>query len=186
MDFKRIIDDNRTEITRFVMIYAIVFGVFLVIHSFTGEVPLLFLTVVPLVMTIIAMFILTKLGNAFGKAFYGGRRARWSIDEIMGGELDQIRFSKRNEHYEEALQNTNELLKKNPDYPEALFLKAQILHEAYGYNESARKCLQKILDTVPGDKEVHSWASDYLEKISLIENERKREDKRNGGNGNSS
>jgi tetratricopeptide (TPR) repeat protein len=180
MDFKRIIDDNSTEIIRFLMIYAICFGVFLGIHIYTRSVPILFLTVVPIVMTIMVMSILITLGNAFGKAFYGGRRFRLSIGEIVRVDLDKIRFSKMNEHFEEALRITNELLKKHPDYPEALFLKAQILHEAYGHNMSARKCLQKILDTVADDKDVHGWASDYLEKISLIENERKREDKRNG------
>ncbi|MCG6537434.1 MAG: hypothetical protein L7F78_22660, partial [Syntrophales bacterium LBB04] len=78
------------------------------------------------------------------------------------------------------------ILKKAPDHPGALFLKAQLLHQAFGYQESVRKCLQRIIDMIPDDKEVHRWASDYLKQISLPENETKREDGRNEGDRDSS
>ena len=181
MDIKILIDDYRIEIIRFLTIYGVCFGVFLVIQIFTGAVPVLFLLAVPIVMAIIIMFALNKFGNAFGKGFYGGRRMPFSIDEMVRGELDKVRFSKRNGRFEEALRITDELLNKAPDYPEALLLKAQILAEEYGYHETARKCLQKILDTVPGDKEVHRWAVNYLEQISLPGNERKNQDKSSEG-----
>lgn len=181
MDLKLIIDDHRTEIIRFLMIYGVCFGVFLVIQIFTGSVPFLFLLAVPVVMAIVIMLALNKLGKAFGRGFYGGRRTCLSVDELMKGELDKIRFSKRNGRFDEALQMINELLKKAPDYPEALFLKAQVLDEAYGYHESARKCLQKIIDTVPGNNEIHRWAANYLEQISFPGNERKNQNKRSEG-----
>ena len=172
MDLKRIVEGHRTEIIRCLMIYGVCPGVFLVIQIFTGAVPVLFLLVAPIVMAVVVMFALNKFGNAFGEGFYGGRRIRLSIDEMVRGDLDKIRFSKRNGHFDEALKITNDLLKKVPDYPEALFLKAQIHHEAYGHHESAQKYLRKIIDSAPGDKEVHRWAVNYLKQIPPAANER--------------
>jgi tetratricopeptide (TPR) repeat protein len=173
MDLKRIIADHRTEIIRFLMIYGLCFGVLLVIQLFTGGVPVLFLLIAPVVMAIAVMFALNKFGNAFGKGFYGGRHKILSIDELVKCELDKIRFSKMNGRFEEAIQIINALLKKAPDDPEALFLKAQIYHEVYGYDESARKYLEKIIDMVSGDKAVHLWAINYLKQILLSEKAKK-------------
>jgi len=184
MGFKRIIDDYRTAIIRFLMIYGVCFGVFLVIdivvflQSGTIAVPIPLLIIAPVVMAIIAMFALNKFSNAFGRVFYGGRYKPLSVAELAKCELDKIRFSKMKGRFEEALQIINELLKNSPDHPEALFLKAQIYHEAYGYHDSARKCLQKIIDTVPIDKEAHQWAANYLGQILLSENAKKSQAKR--------
>jgi tetratricopeptide (TPR) repeat protein len=181
MDFKRIIDDNRPEIIRVLMIYGLCLGVLLVIQVFTGGVPVFFLLIAPVVMAVTVMFVLNKFGNAFGRGFYGGRQKPLSVDELAKCELDKIRFSKMNGRFEEAIQMINELLKKAPDYPEALFLKAQIYHEVYGYDESARKYLEKIIDMVSGDKEVRRWAANYLGKVSLTGAEKKRQYEKNRG-----
>jgi hypothetical protein len=107
MDLKRIIDDHRTEIIRFLMIYGLCFGVFLVIQLFTGGVPVLFLLIAPVVTAIAVMFALNKFGNSFGRGFYWGRHKTLSIDELAKCELDKIRFSKMNGRFEEAIQIIN-------------------------------------------------------------------------------
>lgn len=167
MGLKKIIDDNRTEIYRFLSIYLFCLGVFLVIQIFTGGVPFLFILLVPFILAMTIMAILHKSADSLGGRFYGGPRLRLSMDETLKSDMDRVRFSKRSGRFEEALNIIGEVLKKAPDYPEALLIKAQIYHEEYGYNESARKCLQKIIDTAPGGSEVRRWADHYLEQMAL-------------------
>jgi tetratricopeptide (TPR) repeat protein len=178
-DIKKFFDDHRVAVIRFILACGFCFSVFLTIHTATGEVPLLFLTAVPFLAAIVIMLIVNKSGGFFVGWFYRARRSGMSVDERLRFELNKIRFSIMNRHYEKALRNINNFLKKNPDYPEALFLKAQILNEGFGYHESARKCLKKIIDMDSVDKQVHYWASSYLGQIYPAEME-KNGIKRNG------
>ncbi|MDD5712932.1 MAG: tetratricopeptide repeat protein [Smithellaceae bacterium] len=147
-------------------------GTYLLIMIMTGQASAPFLLIAPFLMATIAMFALNKFFSrfvdAFGRSFYGGHQKSLSMDELVKCELAKVRWSKMNGRAEEALQITNELLKKIPDHPETLFLKAQIYHEAYGDDESARKYLLKIIDTVSDDKEVHRWAKAALKELDTL------------------
>lgn len=158
-------DGDRTEIYRFMMIWAFSFGVFLTIEVFTGMVPLLFLIFAPPIMAVIVMVILAKAGDSISRSFYRGRKAAWSNKERLAGDLEKIRFSKRQGRFNEALVLANDILKHLPHDPEALFLKAQILCEGFGYGESAKKCLEIIITEVPASEPVHRWASSYYKGI---------------------
>lgn len=74
-------------------------------------------------------------------------------------------YSKRQGRFNEALALANDFLKHLPHDPEALFLKAQILHEGFGYGTSAKKCLELIMKEVPTSETLHRWAASYLESI---------------------
>jgi tetratricopeptide (TPR) repeat protein len=158
-------DGDRTEIYRFAMIWMVCFGVFLTIEVATGIFPLLFLVFVPPIMALIVMVIIIKTGGSISRSFYGGRKARWTVKEQLAGDLEKIRYSKRQGRFQEALALANDFLKHLPNDPGALFLKAQILHEGFGYGESAKKCLEIIIKEVPASEALHSWASSYYEGI---------------------
>ncbi|TRZ42623.1 tetratricopeptide repeat protein [bacterium] len=162
---RRTKDGDRTEIYRFAMILMVCFGFFLTIEVFTGGVPLLFLVFAPPIMAVIVMVIIQKAGGSISGSFYGGRKAAWNIKEQLAGDLENIRFSKRQGHFDEALVLTNDILKRFPNDPEALFLKAQILNEGFGYGKSAKKCLEIIIKEVPASETLHRWASSYYEGI---------------------
>ena len=159
-------NDDRTEIHRFAGIWLLCFGVFLVIDIATGGVPLFFLVFVPPVTAVIVMFIIKKAGGFIPRIFYGGRKARWTVREQLAGDLEKSRYSKRQGRFNEALALANNFLKYLPNDPGALFLKAQILHEGFGYGESAKKCLEIIIKEVPASETLHRWASRYYEGIT--------------------
>jgi len=159
-------NDDRTEIYRFAMIWMVCFGVFLTIHVATGRIPLLFLVFAPPIMAVMGMVIIIKTGGSISRSFYGGRKARWSAKEQLAGDLEKIRYSKRQGRFNEALALANDSLKHLPHDPEALFLKAQILHVGFGHGESARKCLEIIIKEVPASETLHRWALSLYEDIT--------------------
>ena len=63
----------------------------------------------------------------------------------------------------------NDLLHEVPDFPEALFLKAQILWEGFGKAAAAIGWLSRIRELTPADNTFHRWASSSLEKIAGME-----------------
>ena len=162
----RMKNDDKTELYRFAMIWILCFGVFFAIEVFTRGVPLWFLVVVPPVTAFITMFIIKKASGLAGSSFYGGRKAEWSVREQLAGDLEKIRFSKRQGRFDEALLLATNYLKHLPQDPEALFLKAQILHEGFGYSESAKKCLEIIMKQIPTTDTLHSWVSSYHKDIT--------------------
>lgn len=162
---RRVKDGDTTEILRFVRIWMLCFGAFLIFYVGTGRIPLLVLVFVPPIMAVMGMVII-KTGGSISGSFYGGRKARWSVKEQLAGDLEKIRYSKRQGRFNEALALANDSLKHLPRDPEVLFLKAQILHEGFGYGESAKKCLEIIIKEVPASKTLHRWASSYYEGIT--------------------
>ena len=59
-----------------------------------------------------------------------------------------------------------DILAKDPKFPEALFLKAQILWQGFEDKETANQCLLKIIQTEPDRKAVfHRWALNLYAEI---------------------
>lgn len=165
-------DGDTIEILRFVRIWMTCFLACppLILAWALGKIPLLVLVLVlvfvPPIMAIIVMVIITKMGGSISRSFYGGRKAARSVKEQLAGDLEKIRYSKRQGRFNEALAHANDFLKHLPHDPEALFLKAQILHEGFGYGQSAKKCLEIIIKEVPASETLHRWASSYYEGIT--------------------
>jgi len=66
-----------------------------------------------------------------------------------------------------ALVLVNEILKKAPYLPQALYSKAQIMWEDYHKATDARKLLEKIIEIVPDKTDTyHTWAQTMLDKIN--------------------
>jgi tetratricopeptide (TPR) repeat protein len=85
----------------------------------------------------------------------------------MAGDLNVVRYHKLLNQFEDALLKIEAVLAKDPDFPEALFLKAQILWEGFEDRQAAKECLVKIIKTEPDKKAVfRRWALNFYRELS--------------------
>lgn len=98
--------------------------------------------------------------------FFGMRNGRWSLREGLAGDLSCVRVHKMNARFDDALVQVESILARDPDHPEALLLKAQILWEGYGDGPGARKYLINAVKTEPDrSAPIHRWASALYSKL---------------------
>lgn len=85
----------------------------------------------------------------------------------LASDLNVVRYHKLCHRFEDALIKIEEVLARDPDFVEALLLKAQILWEGFEDCEAARGCLLKILAAEPDEKAVfHRWALNFYEDMT--------------------
>lgn len=105
-------------------------------------------------------------GSAVNRLFGLGRRTI-GTRERMAGDLNVVRYHKLGNQFEDALLKIEEVLAKDPDFAEALFLKAQILWEGFEDRQAAKECLLKIITVEPDKKAVfHRWAVNFYRALS--------------------
>ena len=89
----------------------------------------------------------------------GKRSAHWTDREQLEGAMNEVRFHKRKEEYQKALKIINPIIEADPDFPDALYLKAQILWEGFRNHGGAKRHLQKIIDTADIKQDtIYRWA----------------------------
>jgi len=93
----------------------------------------------------IIMFLMDAVSGAASGLLSGRREAVWTIREQVQGPLSQARFNKENRDYPAALSFVNKVLERDPDFTDALLLKAQILWEGFGQSHAAIQFLEKTL-----------------------------------------
>ncbi len=126
--------------------------------------------VVSLVVSLILMPILERFGRSTASFLYGGGYGSWSKREQLRGDLNTVKHHKMKKEYDQALKLVNEILKKDPDFSEALFLKAQILWEGFNNVAAAKGYLKQIIETKEdGDKTIHRWASTLYDELTVVE-----------------
>ena len=153
--------------TRFLGIYMRIFpglgllGLF--VRGASGVVVAAFVSVI---LTMAVMFIADKIGKTVANIFYGtGRRSR-SLREQLAGTLDQARYQKMQNQFDQALRTVNAVLKQDPDFPDAIFLKAQIMWDGFQNSAAAQRYLRKVMEVVPNkDETLHRWASNYYDRM---------------------
>ena len=107
------------------------------------------------------------LGGGAVNVFYGMGRRTTGLRDRLAGDLNVARYHKICNRLDEALLQIEEVLAKDPDFPAALFLKAQILWEKFEDREAARECLLKITKVEPDkDAVFHRWAMDLYREMS--------------------
>lgn len=107
------------------------------------------------------------LGGGAANALYGTGRRTIGIRERLSGDLNVVRYHKLCNRFDEALIKIEEVLARDPDFSEALFLKAQLLWEGFEDREAARACLLKIIKVEPDEKAVfRRWALNLYREIS--------------------
>ena len=116
-----------------------------------------------------AVYLAGGIGGVVGK-LYGGRDPIWNIQERYSAELSRTRVQKMKGNHEDALMIIETVLAEQPDFNEALLLKAQVLAEGFGDNQEARKCLTKIFQTEPKYTQLFQWCETlYRELTTQIE-----------------
>ncbi|MCI5142782.1 MAG: tetratricopeptide repeat protein [Candidatus Electrothrix sp. ATG1] len=92
-----------------------------------------------------------------------------TLHERLAGELVKARLMKASGRFDEALEVINKTLRRIPDYPEALLLKAQILWEGYADDRAAKTCLQQVLKIkkikTEKDEAIYRWSENLLKEM---------------------
>jgi hypothetical protein len=109
------------------------------------------------------------LGDGAINVFYGLGRKTTGVREQLAGDLNVARHHKLCNRFDEALIKIEDVLARDPKYPEALFLKARILWEGFEDRREAKSCLLKIIKVEP-DKEApfHRWALDFYRDLTEV------------------
>ena len=95
-------------------------------------------------------------------------RSTMGMPKQLASDLNVVRYHKLCHRFEDALIKIEEVLAKDPDFVEALLLKAQILWEGFEDGKAARKCLQKILAAEADENAVfHRWALIFFNEQSV-------------------
>jgi len=72
--------------------------------------------------------------------------------------------------YDQALKAVNNILNRDPEFSEALFIKAQILWEGFKNSAAAKGNLKKIIEIKKDKNEpFYRWASNLLDELTKIE-----------------
>lgn len=124
------------------------------------------------VLSKISVAVSGRMAWSFARAVSGWGGRPKSRYEILASEMDLVRHSKGRREYDVALKTVNRVLTEEPELPEALFLKAQILWEGYGNRNAAIGYLRRILEVVPDEERpIHRWASTLQSELLESEDE---------------
>lgn len=97
--------------------------------------------------------------------FSGWSSRRVSPRETLSADLEKAKSRKRSGEFKEALEIMDQVLEKDPDFPDALYLKARILWEGFEKRQEASECLLNVMRLVPQEDTLHRWASSFLKEL---------------------
>lgn len=120
-------------------------------------------------LSIIYALFIEKIGNGFGALMSGWSNKKIPLKEQYSADMSRARFCKSRKEYSEALNIINEILENIPAFPEALFLKAQILWEGFKNSKETSTALDRALELVKDDEPFRKRVSNYY--MLLIKNE---------------
>ena len=120
--------------------------------------------IVALFISLIMIFLADKIGGLAG-IVYRGFNPGWKLREKLAGDINQVRNHKMHKRFNKALRIVNEVLDQDPEFPEALFLKAQILWEGFEKADEAKVCLKKVMEVTTRDDTFHHWASTLFDEV---------------------
>ena len=126
--------------------------------------------IVGLALSALIMYVLDAAGGAASNLISGRREAVWTPREQLQGLLSQARFNMENGDYSIAFNHINQVLQKDPDFPEALVLKARILWEGFSRADVALQFLEKVLTLDDCDKMLFNQARLLHSDLSILEN----------------
>ncbi len=108
-----------------------------------------------------------RLGGISVNTLYGFGRRSATPREQLAGDLAQARYQKMNQNYDGAMAKLEKILAQDPNNPEAMFVKAQVLWEGYEDRISAKEYLMRVLKVEPDRNAVyHRWALNLYREIN--------------------
>ena len=110
------------------------------------------------------------LASLYVGLIFGCGRRTIPLRERLSGSVSQARYCKMRGEHGRALSMIDEVLDQDPDFVEALFLKAQVLWEGFGRGAEARGCLARV-GLIEADPRAtyHRWARTLLAEIADAE-----------------
>jgi tetratricopeptide (TPR) repeat protein len=164
------IEINKALLIRFIMCLLICVGALFVIWSFTQSdlftlkhVFILSLCAIPL--SVLYAYSVEKFSTGLGGILTGWTTQKIPLREQLSADLAKARYAKGSGHFDEALSIINQVLEKDPDYPDALYLKAHILWEGFKNSKGALESLRSIVQSVQEDEPIGRWALDYYDEV---------------------
>ena len=154
--------------TRFLMIAVRLAPPCVLLGWAIGGIPGLLYALPGSIVAALAVEILSdRAGDSSVNVLYGIERVDRTWRDQVIGTLNQARFHKMSKRHDLALACINEVLAADPDLPEALFVKAQILWEGYQDAAAAIQCLIHLMKSEP-DKGAafHRWAASLYREIT--------------------
>jgi tetratricopeptide (TPR) repeat protein len=112
---------------------------------------------------------LTSSAGSVAGGLFAGREAKWTLRERLGADLSQARHLAKNEQYNDAIRKLNEILEKDPEFPEALLLKARVVWEARENLAAAKRLLRKVISLVKEEGPVKEEASGFYRELVRVE-----------------
>jgi tetratricopeptide (TPR) repeat protein len=105
------------------------------------------------------------IGSILGGIFTGWTTRKIPPREQLSADLAKARYAKGSGHFQEALSIINQVLEKDPDFPDALYLKAHILWEGFNNSKGALEILIRVMELVRDDESIYHWASSYYHEV---------------------
>ena len=147
------------------------FGVFFPLISILGYVlwgliGILYAGFTCAIVAVASVFIAGRVGGT-ASTLWGGKTPIWNLSERYAADFSRARFQKMNKQYDEALRIIDQVLKEQPKYNEALFLKAQIIAEGLNNWKRARRILNQIMKSEPKDSDVYRWSQQLYKNLNF-------------------
>jgi len=162
---KPIKDVDSVNRSTYIKAFCIPFSFFgiagLALDGITG---LLLAAVLCSLISLFTVFVSEGIGGIAG-GLYGGRKPNWSIQERYAADFSRARVQKMNKKFDESLLIIDKVLMEQPDFNEALFLKAQILAEGFDDIYDAKKCLIRIFKTEPKHSQLFQWSNSLYKEL---------------------
>jgi hypothetical protein len=164
-------DVNSADQTRFLMIAVRLVPVLALLGWFiAGVTGLIWALPASIVAALVVELLSGGLGNGSINVIYGMGRIDRTMRDHFAGALSQARFHKMSKRHDLALECVDQILTADPNYPEALFLKAQILWEGYQDASTAKQCLIHLMQADPDNEATfHRWAQSLYHEIATYE-----------------
>lgn len=159
-------DPSSADLTFVLKVFFLFFGPFALLGIFlyhTVDLPWYVAPVASLICTCALLLFFKFIFKTFD--YFTGHVATRGIREQLSGEIERIRYLKRCEQYNEALKMAESVLQKDPDFPEVLYLKGQILYEGFGLKNQSKEVLLRVMMLVPKEDPLHDWAMNYRKQI---------------------
>lgn len=110
-----------------------------------------------------------KIGALSTRLTFGRLPGKSNFDDKLFSEYEVARQRKEEGRLGEALHLLEETLRKSPEFPHALCLKAQILWEGYRNLAAAKRYIRRAMQVLSVDDDPYRWASDFHDELAGIE-----------------
>jgi hypothetical protein len=170
---------NRIFFVRLFFYYIMMVGSLFVIYVFVRMFGDLFtfshfvmFSVCCIPLAVLSSIFVEKVGSGAGNFLMCSFKSNNTSNDMFTADLEKARHNKANGRYEEAKELIEGVLLNAPDWPDALYLNAQIQWEGFGNSTEAKRSLTKVMQLVKHDETLHRWASSYFDVIVRADKEK--------------